>query len=94
MYSRLVAFTVGLAVAPACGVKRRSRAELQHVPMKPDRIRRVGKGVLLHAVPTRGHVACASAGSFAHPTILFEWNALYPSKTICSLHCERRSGYA
>ena len=37
---------------------------------------RVGKGVLLHAVPTRGHVAGASAGSFAHPTILFEWNAL------------------
>ena len=38
--------------------------------MKPDRIRRVGKGALLRAVPTRGHVAGASAGSFAHPTIL------------------------
>jgi hypothetical protein len=37
---------------------------------------RVGKGALLRAVPTRGHVAGASAGSFAHPTILFEWNAL------------------
>ena len=49
---------------------------LQHVPMKPDRIRRVSKGALLRAVPTRGHVAGASAGSFAHPTILFERNAL------------------
>jgi hypothetical protein len=30
--------------------------------------RRVGKGALLRTVPTRGHVAGASAGSFAHPT--------------------------
>ena len=37
---------------------------------------RVGKGALLRAMPTRGHVADASAGSFAHPTILFERNAL------------------
>jgi hypothetical protein len=37
---------------------------------------RVGKGALLRAVPTRGHGAGESAGSFAHPTILFERNAL------------------
>jgi len=30
----------------------------------------VGKGAPLRAVPTRGHVAGASARSFAHPTIL------------------------
>jgi hypothetical protein len=51
-------------------------AGLEHIPMKSDRIRRVGKGALLRAVPSRGHGAGASAGSFAHPSILFERNAL------------------
>jgi hypothetical protein len=47
--------------------------------MKSDHICRVGlklvyarlrraMGALLRAVPARGHVAGASAGSFAHPT--------------------------
>src|SRR5437763_9649346 len=35
----------------------------------------------LRAVPTRGHVAGASAGSFAHPTIQCEWDALYPTRS-------------
>ena len=56
--------------------------------MKWDRIGRVGKGArrrqvyavcasltASRAVPTRGHVAGASAGAFAHPTILFGPNA-------------------
>jgi len=54
----------------------RTPLNLVRIPMKLDRIRRVGKGALLRAVPTRGHVAGASAGSFAHPTILFDRNTL------------------
>src|SRR5947209_19566687 len=37
---------------------------------------RVRKGALLRDVRTRGHVAGASAGSFAHPTIQCEREAL------------------
>jgi hypothetical protein len=47
-----------------------------YMPMKSNRIRRMGKSALLHAVPTRGHGAGANAGFFAHPTILFERNTL------------------